>query len=76
MICKFGRCGIDVKRSEGIAVKGAGYDIKFCCWEHAALWSLAMASMIAPDAEKRAQLHRAMAIATEDRPIQWNEVGV
>lgn len=48
--CKHGNCTVQIAGGEGVSVSGAGYRVKFCCWDHAARWVLAMAHRTAmPD---------------------------
>ena len=43
-ICTYGNCEKEVLKGEGVIITGAGYQTKFCCWDHAAKWVLAIAS--------------------------------
>lgn len=35
-----------MQRGEGVTITGGGHKKKFCCWDHAAKWTLAMANQV------------------------------
>lgn len=61
MICKHGNCTKEVPGGEGIAVSAAGYRVKFCSWEHAAIWVLAMGARLVRQEESNRKFLRAIA---------------
>ena len=60
MNCQHAKCGVNVPRGEGIALKAAGYNVKFCSWRHAIEWQLAIWAGIASPT-LRGRIFRAIA---------------
>lgn len=60
-ICKHGNCQKLVEGGEGVTVSGAGYREKFCSWDHAARWTLAMAHRTVSPADREARFLHALA---------------
>jgi hypothetical protein len=59
-ICQHGSCGVYLDPKEGVLINGGGYKVRFCCWDHAAKWALAMAAKL-ESPENRAKYFLALA---------------